>query len=119
MDGSKQGAGEARRKPLAELTDEELRVLAAEAKHADEEVQAIVCQVYRAALEERILIRYLLWKCPSGAVSGSCPGAAGIRGARGPARRPAAPGLSQPLTCNQTRASRPRDEEMDSAGSLG
>ena len=56
------GEGETRRKPLAELTDEELRGLAADAKHADEEVQAMVRQVYRAVLEERILMRYLLSK---------------------------------------------------------
>lgn len=60
MDMAQRGAGETRRKPLAELTDEELRVLAAEAKAADKEVQAVVRQVYRAVLEERILMRYLL-----------------------------------------------------------
>ena len=62
MDKAQRGEGETRRKPLAELTDEELRMLAAEARHADEEVQEIVRQVYKAVLEERALIRHLLWK---------------------------------------------------------
>jgi hypothetical protein len=60
MDDDTDKAPGTHRKPLAELTDEELRVLANEATAVDEEVQELVRQVYRSVLEERALIRFYL-----------------------------------------------------------